>query len=38
MTVEELKEKQGYTGKTFGELAEIAASLDKEFVLPKKSS
>ena len=33
-----LDEIERYTGKTFGELAEIAASLGKELVLPKKSS
>ncbi len=34
-TVDEIER---YTGKTFEELTEIAASLDKELVLPKKSS
>ena len=33
-----LDEIERYTGKTFEELTEIAASLNKELVLPKKTS
>lgn len=33
-----IDEIERYSGKTFEELSEITASLDKKIILPKKSS